>query len=244
MTQRVLRGAAVLIALTITIPTAPVDALVPTRADMHAANVGYASDSMPADSTESVSANLAVNAAEMGLRAPVLELALQAHARVTAAGRTSSPILTVVDYSLASRVPRLWVLDVERGVVLERELVAHGNRSGGDMATSFSNRPGSNQSSLGTFLTGQTYRGKHGKSLRLHGLDEGLNDHAFERAIVIHGADYVNAGIVDQLGRLGRSQGCPALRKEVSGRIIDLIRDGTVIFSYHPSADFEAALAS
>jgi hypothetical protein len=148
----------------------------------------------------------------------------------------------VIDYSLPSREPRLWVLNLAEGTVLERELVAHGNGTGGDIAKAFSNRPGSNQSSLGTFLTGKIYYGKHGKSLRLHGLDEGLNDLAFQRAIVVHGARYVNPGIVGQLGRLGRSQGCPALSSEASARIIDLIRDGSVIFSYHPSADFETRL--
>ncbi|HEU4828945.1 MAG TPA: murein L,D-transpeptidase catalytic domain family protein [Gemmatimonadales bacterium] len=188
------------------------------------------------DSTEAAAAALAENAASAGLRTEILDLALRAHARVRKAGRTSSPILTVIDYGLPSRERRLWVLDTEKGTVLERELVAHGNRTGGDIASVFSNRAGSNQSSLGTFVTGKTYFGKHGKSLRLHGLDDGLNDRAFERAIVIHGADYVNEGIIGQLGRLGRSQGCPALSPEASARIIDLIKDGSVVFSYHPSA--------
>ena len=222
-----------MVALFLTVPTAPADAYVPVTIAV-------------TDSIESGAAILAVNAAAAGLRSEVLELALRAHARVESEGRTLSPILTVIDYSLPSREPRLWVLDTETGAVLERELVAHGNRTGGDIATAFSNRPGSNQSSLGTFVTGKIYSGKHGKSLRLHGLDEGVNDRAFERAIVMHGADYVNAGIIDQLGRLGRSQGCPALSPAASARIIDLIKDGSVVFSYHPSAaaDFESLLAS
>ncbi len=233
MTSGILRSAAAMVALFLTVPTAPADAYVPVT---HAVK----------DSVDTKTAILADNAASAGLRAQVLELALKSHAGVVAEGRTSSPLLTVIDYSLPSREPRLWVLNTETGVVLERELVAHGNRTGGDIATAFSNRAGSNQSSLGTFVTGKTYTGKHGKSLRLHGLDEGLNDRAFERAIVMHGADYVNEGIIDQLGRLGRSQGCPALSPAASARIIDLIKDGSVIFSYHPSAaaDFEALLAS
>ena len=233
MISGILRSAAAMVALFLTVPTAPADAYVPVTIAV-------------TDSIESGAAILAVNAAAAGLRSEVLELALRAHARVESEGRTSSPILTVIDYSLPSREPRLWVLDTETGAVLERELVAHGNRTGGDIATAFSNRPGSNQSSLGTFVTGKIYSGKHGKSLRLHGLDEGVNDRAFERAIVMHGADYVNAGIIDQLGRLGRSQGCPALSPAASARIIDLIKDGSVVFSYHPSAaaDFESLLAS
>ena len=233
MTSGILRSAAAMVALFLTIPTAPADAYVPVTTAV-------------VDSVESGSAILAANAAGAGLRTEVLELALKAHSRFISEGRTSSLLLTVIDYSLPSREPRLWVLNTETGAVLERELVAHGNRSGGDIANAFSNRPGSNQSSLGTFVTGKTYIGKHGKSLRLHGLDEGLNDLAFDRAIVIHGAQYVNEGIIDQLGRLGRSQGCPALSPAASARIIDLIKDGSVVFSYHPSAaaDFESLLAS
>lgn len=229
------RIAAALVALTIAIPTAPADARVSRSAPPSAA---------PGDSVAAAAASLAEAAAAAGLRNEVLDLALRAHARATALGRTTSSILTVIDYSLPSRERRFWVLDVVEGTVLERELVAHGNRTGGDIATAFSNRPGSNQSSLGTFVTGATYRGKHGRSLRLHGLDAGLNDRALDRAIVIHGAAYVNEGIVGQLGRLGRSQGCPALSESAAQRIIDLIRDGTVIFSYHPSADFETLLAA
>ena len=232
MIQRVFRSAAAIVALFLTVPTAPADAYVPTAVSV-------------TDSLAAASAILAENAAKAGLRNEVLDLALKAHARVTEAGRTTSSILTVIDYSLPSRQQRLWVLDTETGTVLERELVAHGNRTGGDVATAFSNRAGSNQSSLGTFVTGKTYVGKHGRSLRLHGLDEGLNDRAFERAIVIHGAQYVNEGIIEQLGRLGRSQGCPALSPAASARIIELIKDGSVVFSYHPSASatFEALLA-
>lgn len=229
MTQRIFRSAAAMVAIFLTIPTAPADAYVPVTVAV-------------TDSVAISTAVLAENAAAAGLRNEVLDLALDAHARVKAAGGTSSSILTVIDYSLPSRERRLWVLDTETGAVLERELVAHGNQTGGDIATAFSNRAGSNQSSLGTFVTGKTYIGKHGKSLRLHGLDEGLNDRAFERAIVIHGADYVNEGIIAQLGRLGRSQGCPALSPAASARIIDRIRDGSVVFSYHPSA--AAALGS
>jgi hypothetical protein len=179
-----------------------------------------------------------------GLRPRVLELALRAHARAAAEGLTTRQVVTVIDYSRPSREPRLWVVDLDGARVLAHELVAHGKNSGGDLATSFSNRVGSEQSSVGTFVTGKTYRGKHGVSLRLRGLDEGLNHNAAARAIVIHGADYVNPGIVKALGRLGRSQGCPALSNAAAPRVIDLIRDGTVVFSYHPSADLERTLAA
>jgi hypothetical protein len=171
----------------------------------------------------------------------VLRLALRAHAQAVAERLTSRPVLTVVDYSLRSRDKRLWVLDVERGVVLAHELVAHGRNTGEDHAERFSNQPGSLQSSLGTFLTGAAYHGKHGLSLRLRGLGR-TNDRAEARAIVVHGADYVNLGIVAQLGRLGRSQGCPALSRAVAPRIIRLIQHGTILFAYHPSLHRELAV--
>jgi hypothetical protein len=183
-------------------------------------------------------------AAAAGLRPEVLGLALRAHARAQAAGLTTSPVLTVIDYSLPSRVRRLWVLDVREGRVLARELVAHGRNSGDDVAHRFSNRVGSLQSSLGLFLTGRVYRGKHGISLRLRGLDPRLNGRAEERAIVVHGADYVSRRTIASLGRLGRSQGCPALDRAVARRVIELIRGGTALFAYHPAAARESRLAA
>jgi hypothetical protein len=182
-------------------------------------------------------------AAAAGLRPQVLHLALRAHERVVREGLTASPVLTVIDYSLPSRVRRLWVLDVRAGRVLARELVAHGRNTGADLARHFSNRVGSLQSSLGLFLTGRVYRGKHGVSLRLRGLDPRLNGRAEERAIVVHGADYVNQRTIATLGRLGRSQGCPALDRAAARRVIELIRDGTAVFAYHPSALRESPLA-
>jgi len=183
-------------------------------------------------------------ATRAGLRPNVLRLALEARARAEARGLATRPVLTVIDYSLPSRKRRLWVLDLEHARVLAHELVAHGRETGGDVARRFSNRPGSFQSSLGTFVTGETYTGAHGLSLRLRGLDQGLNDQAEARGIVLHGADYVNAGIVDKLGRLGRSQGCPALSPAAAPRVIELIRDRTVVFAYHPSPALRRTLAS
>jgi hypothetical protein len=178
---------------------------------------------------------LVAAAGRAGLRAEVLAAALRAQARALHAGAADGRILTVIDYSLPSRARRLWVLDLARDSVLAHELVAHGRNTGDDLARRFSNRPGSLQSSLGTFVTGRTYRGRHGLSLRLRGLDAGLNDRAEARAIVVHGADYVSPGIVRRLGRLGRSQGCPALEPDVAARVIGLIRDGSVLFAWHPT---------
>ena len=185
---------------------------------------------------------LEAESADSGLRPEILQLALRAHDRALAAHQTASPIMTVIDYSLPSRERRLWVLDLEHGDVLARTLVAHGKGTGGDLARDFSNIEGSNQSSLGTFVTGATYQGKHGLSLRLRGLDAALNSNAEARGIVVHAADYVNDAIVSQLGRLGRSQGCPALNPAVASRIIGLIKGGTVVFSYFPAPALAATL--
>ncbi len=190
-------------------------------------NVASVADTVADDDLSSLEA--ATLAA--GMDQELLHEALAAHELATLEGETTSKLLTVIDYGLPSRTRRLWVIDLATDSVLARELVAHGKSSGGDMATSFSNRVGSNQTSLGAFVTGATYHGQHGLSLRLHGLDEGVNDAAFDRAIVIHGADYVRESIVPQLGRLGRSLGCPALSTEAAPRIIKLIKGGTTVYA-------------
>jgi hypothetical protein len=182
---------------------------------------------------------LAAAAAREGLRPHLLQLALAAQRRGIAAGAAVRDRLTVIDYSLASRRPRLWVLELASGGVHARELVAHGRGSGGDQAYRFSNRAGSLASSLGTFVTGHAYQGRHGLSLRLRGLDPGLNDMAAARNIVVHGAAYVSEATVRALGRLGRSQGCPALSPDAARRIIPLIRGGSVLFAYYPSPELE-----
>ena len=145
-------------------------------------------------------------------------------------------MLTVIDYTRPSTDRRLWVLDLAAGKVLRHELVAHGRGSGDNIARSFSNKDGSHQTSLGLFVTDATYQGQHGYSLRLRGLDAGINDNAFTRAIVIHGAAYVSETVAKQLGRLGRSWGCPALSVNVAKPIIDLIKGGTVVYAHGPRA--------
>lgn len=173
-----------------------------------------------------------LTAAAPTLSPDALAAALEAWGRAVDRGLTTRPVLTVIDYSLPSTEKRLWVLDLSRGAVLFHEWVAHGMGSGERMATAFSNRQGSNQTSLGTFLTGDTYQGRNGLSLRLRGLDPGVNDQAEARAIVVHGADYVSERFISATGRLGRSHGCPAVRRDVLPRIIDAIVGKTVIYSY------------
>ncbi len=169
----------------------------------------------------------------------VLQLAANAVTCVRARDPASAPrTLSVIDYSKPSTQRRLWVFDLSPATLLFEEWVAHGRNSGGNLAERFSNEAGSLMSSVGVFLTAGTYTGHNGYSLRLRGLDAGFNDHAIERAIVMHGADYVSEGVIKGQGRLGRSLGCPAVRREVAAPLIDTIRDGSLVFAYFPLAEW------
>lgn len=223
--------------------------LLPTAAFALAVTVGGAVRPDPVRGTEPDSAaareeaRARLLAAAPGMQPRTLELALRAWSRAVGQGLTTSPILTVIDYSLPSTTRRLWVLDVQRGQVMFHELVAHGRGTGDNLARSFSNRDGSNASSIGAFLTGPSFQGKHGLSLRLLGLEAGVNDRAEGRGIVVHGARYVSETVARALGRLGRSQGCPAVREAISADIIRAIKNGTLVFSYYPDQHWEQTSA-
>lgn len=143
-------------------------------------------------------------------------------------------LLTIIDFNQASSKKRLFILDLKNKRIIKNTLVAHGMRSGVNIAESFSNNRHSNKSSLGLYITNETYIGKHGYSLRLDGMSPGLNDNARKRAIVVHGADYVNESFISKNGRIGRSFGCPAIANDESEEIIDLIKGGSCLFIYHP----------
>ncbi|MCB2376918.1 murein L,D-transpeptidase catalytic domain family protein [Hymenobacter sp. BT635] len=147
----------------------------------------------------------------------------------------NKPLITVIDFSRSSRLKRLWVLDVKQQKVLYHTLVAHGKNTGEEFANAFSNVNGSEQSSIGFYLTSNTYNGKHGLSLKLQGLEPRYNSNAASRAVVVHGADYVSESFVRQHGRLGRSQGCPALPTDQASSIIRAIKGGSVIYAHAPS---------
>ncbi|MFC2152135.1 murein L,D-transpeptidase catalytic domain family protein [Bacteroidota bacterium] len=144
-------------------------------------------------------------------------------------------LLTIIDFSRSSTEKRFYLLDLKNQKIVINTLVAHGKKTGVDIAESFSNKRHSNKSSLGLYITKETYEGKHGYSLRLDGVSEGYNDNARKRAIVIHGADYVSESFIKRNGRLGRSFGCPALPTNEVNEIIDLIKEGSCLFIYHPS---------
>jgi hypothetical protein len=172
-----------------------------------------------------------------GLSPQILATALDAVSSARDRGISAkSDLLTVIDYSLPSTEPRLWVLDLARGKVLFHELVAHGAGSGEKFATRFSNVNDSRATSLGLFLTGETYEGGNGYSLKLKGLDGGVNDRAEARHIVMHGAWYVSTDHARQYGMLGRSWGCPALPLQDAKSVIDTIKGGSFVFAYSAAA--------
>jgi hypothetical protein len=183
------------------------------------------------------------NAELGGVKPAVFALALEAAGTAVARGEADPRTLTVIDFSRPSTEKRLWVYDLRTHQLLFHEQVAHGRGSGENLATAFSNVPESNQSSLGLFRTAEAYIGKHGLSLRLDGLERGINDRARERAIVIHGADYVNAATARSQGRLGRSLGCPAVRPEIAAPLIAAVKDGGLLFAYYPAPSWLDASA-
>jgi hypothetical protein len=150
----------------------------------------------------------------------------------------NTDVLSIVDFSLPSNQKRLFVIDMLNGRLLFNTFVAHGRNSGKLMATRFSNRNNSLMSSLGFYLTGDTFTGSHGYSLRLEGLEHGWNDHAFGRSIIIHSADYVSEEHIQRSGYLGRSEGCPAIPETLNAPIIDEIKGGSCLFVYAPNAKF------
>ena len=177
-----------------------------------------------------------------GISSEVLQLAVSATSCAVKSGAIDSPrTLTVIDYTLPSTAQRLWVFDVPSGRMLFKELVAHGKNTGENMATSFSDAMNSQQSSLGLFVARNAYIGDKGYSLRLDGLEPGFNSHAMDRAIVMHGASYVDTAFAKQQGRIGRSWGCPALREAIARDVINSVRDGGVIFSYYPDEKWLSA---
>ena len=174
-----------------------------------------------------------------GLNPALYERAISAWRRANADSGIARGRLAVIDYSLPSTSRRLWVFDVPTGRCLFHELVAHGRGSGDGNATHFSNASGSLATSVGVFVTGDTYQGAHGRSLRLLGLEKGFNDNALARGVVIHAAAYVDAALGARAGRIGRSWGCPALAPQVAGPIIDALAPGAVVFAWGDDAAWQ-----
>ncbi|TDQ10128.1 murein L,D-transpeptidase catalytic domain family protein [Pedobacter metabolipauper] len=167
-----------------------------------------------------------------GLNRAVFEKAITGFYNLKITGKLSNTksVISIADMNQSSTAKRLWIIDLDHKKLLLNTWVAHGQQSGADMATRFSNVNDSFQSSLGFYVTGEIYNGKHGKSLKLDGMDQGYNDNARSRSIVVHGASYVGQGTINALGRLGRSQGCPAVAPELADKVINTIEGKTVLF--------------
>ena len=173
-----------------------------------------------------------LGAESQGLRFEVFAKAMTGYLNLEKDGKlnASKQLLTVVDFDIPSTEKRLWVLDLAQKQILFHTLVAHGHNSGENKATNFSNTNESNMSSLGFYVMQGEYQGKHGRSLKLQGLDEGFNTNAAARSVVMHGADYVSEAFIKQTGRLGRSLGCPALPMELKDKIIETVEGGSCLF--------------
>ena len=168
----------------------------------------------------------------------VLRLALTAYDHAATKGIVKKPYLTIIDYSKPSYEKRMWIVNLAKDSVLYHTYVAHGQGSGVTKPTRFSNVPQSKESSLGTFLTGNSYFGHKGIAMRLNGLEQGINNKALSRAIVMHGAWYMNPSFIQKYHRAGRSWGCPAVGTHLAKPIINTIKDGSVIFAYYPKQQF------
>jgi hypothetical protein len=196
---------------------------------------------MAATTTISVLASSLYNDLDLsalGLSYDAMEYAYKGYEFLKAKGRLgNSNILTVVDFSQSSKKKRMYIIDVTDRKILLNTYVAHGKNTGLDYATRFSNKMESLQSSLGFYVTKGTYFGKHGLSLKLDGQEPGFNDKAEQRAVVVHGADYIGAHRIDA-AYMGRSFGCPAVPQAQSNTVINLLKNGTTLFIYHPSNSY------
>lgn len=168
----------------------------------------------------------------------VLKMALTAYNKASAKGAVKKPVLTVIDYSLPSNKQRMWIFDVSKAQLLYNTYVAHGKNSGNNVPNHFSNRSQSKETSLGTFVTQDTYMGSKGISLNLQGLEKGFNDNAYNRRVVIHGAWYVEPEFIKRSGHAGRSWGCPSIAQTLAKPVINTIKNGSVVFAYYPDKNY------
>lgn len=184
------------------------------------------------------------NLQQTGMDAAVFQKAITGYLNLKLANKLApnSNIITVVDFNKSSREKRMWIIDVLNKTLVLNTWVAHGQGSGDDMASRFSNNNESHQSSLGFYLASEVYFGKHGRSLKLDGLDEGVNSAARARGIVIHAADYVCQNTINQIGRLGRSFGCPAVSPEVSDQVINTIKGGSMLYINGNTSNYTSKL--
>jgi hypothetical protein len=179
------------------------------------------------------------NLEEMGLTKKAFEYALKGyHYLLNHHSLAKTNILSICDMSQSSKNKRLYVLDLEQRKVVINTYVAHGRNSGGEFARTFSNSPSSHKSSLGFYVTQDTYYGNNGLSLKIHGMERGFNDRAGGRNIVVHGSEYVGSDFMEMNQFCGRSYGCPAVPADQTEEVIDTIKDGSCLFIYHPTKKY------
>lgn len=206
--------------------------------------LGFASAPLYPEKTENISASdfiySTIDFNGNSLDKNIFEKAFRGFENLKKSGKLNPDchLLTVCDFSKSSNTKRLWVIDMNEKKILFNSLVAHGMGTGEEFAEKFSNTESSHQSSLGFYITESTYEGNNGFSLKLIGMDKGFNDNALQRAIVMHGADYVNENFAKQHKRIGRSWGCPAVPMEFAEPIINTIKENNVLFIYYPDENY------
>lgn len=178
---------------------------------------------------------------DLGLSEKAFNLALKGWEKLKMKGEVSKDVISICDFTQSSNNKRLYIIDLANGDLLFNTLVAHGKNTGDEFARAFSNESSSYKSSLGFYTTKEPYQGQHGLSLKLEGEEPGFNDKAEDRAIVLHGADYVCNNFISEFGRLGRSFGCPSVPYELHEQIINTIKDGSCLFVYYPDQKYLAS---
>jgi len=203
--------------------------------------VAKKSSTVELNAHQQISTYESLELAKLGLSKEAFDYAMKGREHLAANGKLQNQdILSIVDFSLPSSKKRLFIVDLKNNKLLFNTYVAHGRGSGNEMANEFSNVEDSYKSSLGFYITGDTYNGKHGLSMRLLGQDKGFNDNANDRAIVMHSAAYVSEETIKQQGYIGRSHGCPAVPEELNKPIIETIKNGTCLFLYSPDKQYAA----
>jgi len=170
----------------------------------------------------------------------VFEKAINGYTKLEEAGKVSNPLLTLIDFDLSSKKKRMWILNMDTKKVVFNTYVAHGKNTGVEFADNFSNRVNSHQSSLGFYVTGETYYGKNGLSLFIDGMEKDFNSKARERYVVIHGADYAEPEFIKRVGRLGRSYGCPAVPNKIAKELIHKIKGKSVVYIHKSNKNYLA----
>ncbi|MDX1543487.1 MAG: murein L,D-transpeptidase catalytic domain family protein [Christiangramia sp.] len=170
---------------------------------------------------------------------PVFEKAMSGYSKLKEAGKVSNPLLTIIDFDLSSKQKRMWILNMDTQEVVFNTFVAHGKNTGLEFASKFSNKVNSHQSSLGFYITGETYYGKNGLSLFIDGMEQGFNSNARKRYVVIHGADYAEPEFIQRVGRLGRSYGCPAVPNKVARKLINTIKGKSVVYIHKNNKNYQ-----